>query len=134
MFIFLIVPIAEARSGCCSWHEGVRGDGCGCNDGTPLSSTCAPYYSCTANQPIEEESLYIAPTTVPTAIPTRVWPTFTPYPTRKPLPIRTPPITMTPSPTSTPSPTMKPKPVKKIILPTPLPERHWWDWLFGRQF
>lgn len=37
---------ALARSGCCSYHSGVRADGCGCNDGTPLSSTCAPYYSC----------------------------------------------------------------------------------------
>jgi len=34
--------IAEARSGCCSWHGGVCG--CGCCDGTPLSATCAPYY------------------------------------------------------------------------------------------
>lgn len=39
---FLIVPKAEARSGCCSHHGGVCG--CGCCDGTPLSSTCAPYY------------------------------------------------------------------------------------------
>lgn len=43
--------VAEARSGCCSWHGGVRGDGCGCNDGTPLSSTCAPYYSCSQPDP-----------------------------------------------------------------------------------
>lgn len=42
-----------ARSGCCSWHGGVcsyqcpygGGTGYGCCDGTPLSSTCAPYYS-----------------------------------------------------------------------------------------
>lgn len=32
----------EARSGCCSHHGGVCG--CGCCDGTSLSSTCAPYY------------------------------------------------------------------------------------------
>jgi hypothetical protein len=38
----------EARSGCCSHHLGVQSSGCGCNDGTPLSDTCAPYYSCTA--------------------------------------------------------------------------------------
>jgi len=32
----------EARRGCCSWHGGVCG--CQCCDGTPLSSTCLPYY------------------------------------------------------------------------------------------
>jgi len=32
----------EARSGCCSSHDGVCG--CGCCDGTPLSDTCSPYY------------------------------------------------------------------------------------------
>lgn len=32
----------SARSGCCSHHGGVCG--CGCCDGSPLSSTCAPYY------------------------------------------------------------------------------------------
>ena len=31
-----------ARSGCCSHHGGVCG--CGCCDGSSLSSTCAPYY------------------------------------------------------------------------------------------
>jgi len=40
------VSIGEARSGCCSHHGGVQSNGCGCNDGTPLSATCAPYYSC----------------------------------------------------------------------------------------
>ncbi len=40
---FVSLPfIAEARSGCCSWHGGVCG--CSCCDGTPLSATCAPYY------------------------------------------------------------------------------------------
>ena len=33
---------ALARSGCCSHHGGVCG--CGCCDGSSLSSTCAPYY------------------------------------------------------------------------------------------
>jgi endonuclease YncB( thermonuclease family) len=33
---------AQARSGCCSRHGGVRG--CACADGTPLSAKCAPYY------------------------------------------------------------------------------------------
>jgi len=41
---FLLLPLAniEARRGCCSWHGGVCG--CQCCDGTPLSSTCLPYY------------------------------------------------------------------------------------------
>ena len=38
----ILVQAANARSGCCSYHGGVAG--CGCADGTPLSSTCAPYY------------------------------------------------------------------------------------------
>lgn len=42
--LFLIFPVKNilARSGCCSHHGGVCG--CGCCDGTSLSSTCAPYY------------------------------------------------------------------------------------------
>lgn len=32
----------NAKSGCCSYHRGVCG--CQCCDGTPLSSTCLPYY------------------------------------------------------------------------------------------
>ncbi len=39
---FVFINTTQARSGCCSWHGGVCG--CGCCDGTPLSSTCAPYY------------------------------------------------------------------------------------------
>lgn len=44
LFLFIVLPIndVEARSGCCSWHGGVCG--CQCCDGTPLSSTCLPYY------------------------------------------------------------------------------------------
>ena len=41
-FLFLFTSSVNARSGCCSWHGGVCG--CGCCDGSPLSSTCAPYY------------------------------------------------------------------------------------------
>ncbi|MFA6475663.1 MAG: hypothetical protein WCV88_05735 [Patescibacteria group bacterium] len=51
---------AFARSGCCSWHDGVRSDGCGCNDGTALSSTCAPYYQCTSSSSYGSTS-YTAP-------------------------------------------------------------------------
>ncbi len=43
------LQIAEARSGCCSWHGGVCG--CGCCDGTPLSAKCAPYYPWCNSQP-----------------------------------------------------------------------------------
>ncbi len=44
VFTFLITLSAngEARSGCCSWHDGVCG--CRCCDGTSLSAKCAPYY------------------------------------------------------------------------------------------
>ncbi len=41
--VVLMFPfITSARSGCCSHHSGVCG--CSCCDGTPLSSTCLPYY------------------------------------------------------------------------------------------
>ena len=40
--VFLLPPIIDARSGCCSHHGGVCG--CGCCDGTSLSATCSPYY------------------------------------------------------------------------------------------
>ena len=44
--VVIIPSTAYARSGCCSHHGGVGA--CGCNDGTPFSATCAPYYpSCT---------------------------------------------------------------------------------------
>lgn len=42
ILLFLFINTTQARSGCCSSHGGVCG--CGCCDGTPLSSTCAPYY------------------------------------------------------------------------------------------
>jgi len=43
LVIVIVLPLfADARSGCCSHHGGVCG--CGCCDGSPLSSTCAPYY------------------------------------------------------------------------------------------
>lgn len=38
----LFAAAAQARSGCCSSHQGVCG--CACCDGTPLSTICAPYY------------------------------------------------------------------------------------------
>lgn len=76
LFLLLSTNVS-ARSGCCSHHDGVRADGCGCNDGTPLSSTCAPYYSCAA----VALPTQIPPTETPTPKPTRVVrPTATPKP------------------------------------------------------
>lgn len=48
IFLGLILGtgFVEAKSGCCSWHGGVKANGCGCNDGTSLSATCAPHYTC----------------------------------------------------------------------------------------
>jgi hypothetical protein len=37
-----LTSTAFARSGCCSHHGGVCG--CGCCDGSGLSTKCAPYY------------------------------------------------------------------------------------------
>lgn len=62
-----------ARSGCCSHHGGVCG--CGCCDGSSLSSTCAPYYpECSEQTP--------TPTYAPVYTPIS---TATPYPTYTPL-------------------------------------------------
>jgi hypothetical protein len=53
LLVLLASPnVVEARQGCCSRHSGVCG--CECCDGTPLSSTCAPYYP-ECNQPITRE-------------------------------------------------------------------------------
>ncbi|OIO12842.1 hypothetical protein COV53_03180 [Candidatus Gottesmanbacteria bacterium CG11_big_fil_rev_8_21_14_0_20_37_11] len=60
--LLLIIPsTVEARSGCCSHHGGVCG--CGCCDGTGLSSTCAPYYpQCGGSRSYYEVPVYIPPT------------------------------------------------------------------------
>jgi len=119
VFCIGITP-ALARSGCCSYHRGVRADGCGCNDGTPLSSTCAPYYSCTYSAPVQQNT--------PTLIP----PTATPYPTSTPIPTLTP----TPTPKLTPKlnikSVVKTKPKLKINNVKPKPQRYWWDFFFGK--
>lgn len=92
-----------ARSGCCSKHQGVCG--CGCCDGTALSSTCLSYYPECQSQPAEkkespptqESSQYlnsvsesyttqetqveVIPSNTPKPIPTKVkLPTNTPKP------------------------------------------------------
>lgn len=53
LLIFMFTSFSFARSGCCSHHGGVCG--CGCCDGTGLSSTCEPYY------PECSRPVYIAP-------------------------------------------------------------------------
>jgi len=89
-----------ARSGCCSHHSGVCG--CGCCDGTSLSSTCAPYYpecsrSIQTTAPLPTKIYIPTPTRTVAAIltkkitpngtiaptaPSLVVPTFTPTPTQ----------------------------------------------------
>lgn len=128
--LFLTTSVS-AHSGCCSWHGGVRADGCGCNDGTPLSDTCAPYYTCNAPQqqntaPASSNTttnsyaapIYVAPTDTPTLVPTN-----------------------TPTPTLTPTPTPKPvhktvvkkhkKPNKPKSTSSPTSSKNWWQWMFG---
>ena len=75
--LFLLPKIVEARSGCCSHHGGVCG--CGCCDGTSLSTTCAPYY------PECSRPVYTAP--VATKKPGTSVPIVTTSPTTKPTPI-----------------------------------------------
>lgn len=75
--LFLLPKIVEARSGCCSHHGGVCG--CGCCDGTSLSTTCAPYY------PECSRPAYTAP--VATKKPVVIVPTVTTSPTKKPTPV-----------------------------------------------
>lgn len=61
----------------------MRSDGCGCNDGTPLSSTCAPYYQCNSGDSINSiptvQKIYVSPTNTPL-------PTWTPVPTKTQTP------------------------------------------------
>lgn len=117
LFVFLLFSlifrpqIVKAWPGCCSHHGGVCG--CGCCDGSGLSSTCAPHYpECSGGGRV------VIPTSKPKIIPTRI-PTQRPAPTYKPIPTLKP--TKTIRPTSTPKPTripsIKPSPTE-IILPT----------------
>ncbi len=93
IIFFASIASAFARSGCCSRHQGVCG--CGCCDGTPLSSTCAPYYpGCSGGN--SSNSNYVAPIYLPTNTP--VPPTATPYPTNTPMPTETPIPTITSTP------------------------------------
>src|SRR5476651_698892 len=59
----LTVAVAPsyARSGCCSHHGGVSG--CGCADGSPLSSTCLPYYpECSGGGGTQQDSTQVPQT------------------------------------------------------------------------
>lgn len=126
IFFFIAQP-ALARSGCCSHHGGVMSNGCGCNDGTPLSDTCAPYYACTAGStetaPIQTtlptSTPYIRPTAIPTRVPTRI-------PTKIPTKTPTPTLTLTPTPTLTVTPT----PERKVAAPTTQTPKHSGFWGF----
>jgi hypothetical protein len=136
LFISFFAILVDARSGCCSHHSGVCG--CGCCDGTPLSSTCAPYYpECNSgsNQNTVQQIQQVQE--VPTAIP------YIPPPTKVPLIFPT--ITMvptnTPVPTSTITETPIPKPTKikvnkvngtKKVKKQITKKKTFWQWLFNR--
>lgn len=144
--LFFATPVM-ARSGCCSWHDGVRADGCGCNDGTPLSSTCAPYYVCTANEPAissntsnSSPALTPYPTQYPISIPPK---TPTPKPTL--IPTKTPSPTITPTPTLSPTETLTPTPIPSVLEPkkeiksetnrnNSLKNKTFWDYFFASAF
>ena len=105
--LFLVITSSVlARSGCCSYHGGVCG--CGCCDGTGLSSTCLPYYpQCSGGgQQNQTQEVYIPPTNTPKPLPT-----WTPLPTstRIPTPSKTPTLTITSTPTIKKSPTVTQK-------------------------
>jgi len=124
----LSITSVFARSGCCSHHQGVCG--CGCCDGTPLSSTCAPYYpECNSGSSSGSNNvapIYNPPTNTPAL------PTATPYPTNTPIPTNTP----TPRPTLTPKTNIKhivkSKPKPKINVVKLKTQKHWWDFFFGK--
>ena len=109
LIIGLLISInqVEARSGCCSHHGGVCG--CGCCDGTSLSSTCAPYYpECNGGiRTVESQPTRVNQTPVVISPkPVVVYTSPSPRPSIKP------------SPSSSPSPVMLASPVAKSS-PTP---------------
>ena len=153
VFNLLTPTFAFARSGCCSHHGGVCG--CGCCDGTGLSSTCAPYYPECSGGAVEEQPVYVPPvipTHIPTiaVLPTRIPPTRVPpthiptqKPTRQPTPTQKPTPTVTPSliPTATITeiPTSVPTSIptteeKKVAIPTVKTTRSFWSRLFSLFF
>jgi hypothetical protein len=143
LIFLIIVPSVQARSGCCSYHGGVGN--CQCNDGTPLSSTCAPYYpECSSGNvaaPVISTPVVTQPTSVPTIKPVIISTTkpvakVTIKPTLKPT-IK-PKVTSSPSPTPTSNPSFSPSPTPiSTIQPTtsvqsqPKKSSGFWGWLFS---
>ena len=127
VFLFIILLLTGsvgARSGCCSHHGGVNG--CQCGDGSPLSTTCLPYYpECNAGG----GTTYVDPTNTPIPWPTR---TPTPWPTNTDTP--TPTVVILPSKIPTKAMTLTKKTVKKRkalvkkSIPTPSPKPWWMFW------
>lgn len=108
----------EARSGCCSHHGGVCG--CGCCDGTGLSSTCAPYYpNCGGNDTVVIKRT-VAPkaTSIPKSKTTSI-PTKKPTLTKKLTPTAT--LTPTTTPTLIPTEAKILSTVQLTIVPTTTP-------------
>jgi hypothetical protein len=127
ILLFLMFPLkADARSGCCSSHSGVRADGCGCKDGTLLSSACAPYYTCNSGEqsdaPVQQAQQAVQEP-IYTPIPTKVY------------------VVPTSKPTQVPSSAVKPtkaqakirKAVNKIVKATPTltPKKSFWRLFFN---
>jgi hypothetical protein len=141
LFLFIFTTLFSstvfARSGCCSHHGGVSG--CGCADGTPLSSTCLPYYpECSGGGGSQQGAVQlptknIIVTPEPTVKLKRHIPTSTPIPTATLTPTITPPITQSPKPTTT------QKPKKKVgnshaTVQTPLPQKNLFMQIFSFLF
>jgi hypothetical protein len=132
IFLFNSFSFVEARRGCCSYHGGVCG--CGCCDGTPLSSTCLPYYpQCLNNNEQTQDEIYIPkyqiqPTNTPIILPTNTpIPTLTPSPT----PTLTPTLTPTPTLTITPKPKKSTKKQNKKNTKNKKTKKTFWQWIFG---
>lgn len=113
LFAFSLIFPAQlfARSGCCSHHGGVCG--CGCCDGTGLSTTCAPYYP-QCSQPVYT----VAP--IKTVAPV----IYTPKPTVKAA------ATTVPTPTATTTPQVKAS-ASPTAPPTPVPQSSTSGQVFG---
>ncbi len=129
--IILIPPTQSfAHLGCCSYHGGVRSDGCGCNDGTPLSSTCSPYYTCAQTQPTITTTTNINTNSYSTPAPTS-----TPTSTNQISPKQS----LLGKSTSTPTLSFRPtSPIQQSLkhTPTPLPKTsfNFFSWLFSLFF
>ena len=134
LVIYLTLSV-NARSGCCSHHNGVCG--CSCCDGSPLSSTCAPFYpECSGGgsvqtQEPEQQQIVVQPTPYPTQKPII-------YPTRKPKlkPTRVPTLTIIPTllPTNSLIPTQiierQTNTSTRNTIPT-LKKKNFWDWILS---